>query len=102
LAAAVDKDAFKLDDKERARWRAQAIAWLRADYTAYEKQLQRGTRQDWISLHECLKDWQRDADLATIRNEKALAQLSMEERERCRQLWADVAALLDKARDKLR
>jgi hypothetical protein len=44
-----------------------------------------------------LRHWQKDADLAGLRDKEALAKLSAEERAACANLWADVAALLKKA-----
>jgi hypothetical protein len=50
---------------------------------------------------EVLRHWQRDADLAGLRDDKALAALPGDERDACRKLWADVAALLQKATPRL-
>jgi hypothetical protein len=41
--------------------------------------------------------WQSDADLAGLRDKDALAKLPIPEQEACRRLWADVAALLQRA-----
>jgi hypothetical protein len=48
-------------------------------------------------VQETLHHWQRDLDLAGIRNPAALAKLPAEEQQACRQLWQDVAALLQQA-----
>jgi hypothetical protein len=47
-----------------------------------------------------LQDWQRDADLIGIRDQKAVAKLPAEERQACRHLWADVETLLKTAQEK--
>jgi hypothetical protein len=47
-----------------------------------------------------LRHWQRDGALAGLRDHAALARLPAEERQACRQLWAEVAALLKKAEEK--
>ena len=44
-----------------------------------------------------LRHWQGDQDLAGLRDPAAVAQLPAEEQQACRQLWADVEALLAKA-----
>jgi serine/threonine-protein kinase len=98
LAAAGRSDAAdKLDDQERARWRRQALDWLRADLAAYAKRLEGGQAQDRILVREWLRSWQRDTDLAGVRDPKALALLPGDEQTACRKLWADVEALLRRA-----
>ena len=46
-----------------------------------------------------LQHWQKDADLAGIRYQDAVAGLPADEQEACKQLWADVAALLKKVEE---
>src|SRR5262249_51955161 len=53
------KDAENLDEKERSRWRKQALDWLRADLGTYEKLLASGT----FFVRQRLVDWQRDSGL---------------------------------------
>ena len=48
-------------------------------------------------LQQTLRHWQKDTDLAGIRDAAALAKLPADERKAFAQLWADVAALLKKA-----
>jgi hypothetical protein len=48
------------------------------------------------AAQQALQHWQADADLAGIRDRDAVTKLPAEEREACRQLWADVAELLKK------
>ncbi len=45
-----------------------------------------------------MQHWQKDPDLAGIRDRAALAKLSAEEQKAFAQLWADVATLLKKAK----
>ena len=96
------KQAEELDDTERTRWRKQSLDWLRADLATYEKHLESGqtTTLPGQSVMERLLHWQRDTDLVGIRDQKALAKLPAEERQECRQLWADVEALLSKVQKK--
>jgi hypothetical protein len=96
-AAGQGKDAAKLDAKQRAHWRRQAVAWLNADRAAWAKQLESGKAQDRATVQQTLRHWQEDADLTGIRDKEAVAKLPAEEQAACKKLWADVAALLKKA-----
>jgi tetratricopeptide (TPR) repeat protein len=96
-AAGQGKDAAMFDDKERARLRKQALDWLRADLTAWEKRLQSGKPADRTMTQYIMKHWQKDADAACIRDKAALEKLPADEQKAFTQLWADVAALLKKA-----
>jgi serine/threonine protein kinase/Flp pilus assembly protein TadD len=90
-------DAGKLGDRERARWREQALGWLRADLAAYAERLKGGKPADRVRVRRMLRHWQQDPDLAGIRAAAALAKLPAHEREGCEKLWAEVRALLAKA-----
>src|SRR5262249_35767530 len=90
------KDAEGLDEEERTRWRKQALDWLRADLAAHEKQLKSGQQEDRAFVAKRLHHWQRDADLAGLRDQEAIAKLTVQERQACEKLWADVEALLQK------
>jgi tetratricopeptide (TPR) repeat protein len=96
-AAGKGKDAARPDDKERTRLRKQAIDWLRADLTAWEKRLQSGNRGDRAMVQAVMNHWQKDADAACIRDRAALEKLPADEQKAFTQLWADVAALQKKA-----
>jgi serine/threonine-protein kinase len=88
------KDADKLDDQERARWRRQALDWLRQDLTRWGKALDRGNAQTRVRVRQELQRWLTDEDLAGVRGRAALARLPDEERRRWQRLWSDVEALL--------
>ncbi len=96
-AAGQGLDAGQLEDKERLRWRKQALKWLRADLTAYGKQLVSGKPKDHQLVLQRLRHWQGDQNLAELRDPAAVARLPVEEQKVCQQLWADVQALLTKA-----
>jgi hypothetical protein len=51
-------------------------------------------------VQKALQHWQKDTDLAGIRDRAALAKLPADEQKVFTQLWADVAALLKKAEEK--
>jgi serine/threonine-protein kinase len=91
------EDAAKLVARERARLRQQALAWLRADLALYTKLLGSGQGGARAEVQRALRHWQKDADLAGIRDMAALAKLPPEERAACEKLWADVAVVLKKA-----
>ncbi len=96
-AAGADEESAKLDDNERARLRKQALTWLRADLAVWSKQLERGQGSDHADGRSALRRWQQDSDLASIRDEAALARLRPDDRTAFTEFWADVAALLKKA-----
>jgi tetratricopeptide (TPR) repeat protein len=88
------EDARKLDNKERARLRQQALAWLRADLKLWTKLVDKGQPQALALASKALQYWQQDTKLAGLRDEKVVAKLPEAEQQAWRQLWADVAALL--------
>jgi hypothetical protein len=60
--------------------------------------LDAGDAQARSVVRPTLQHWQVDPDLAGVRDPGLLAQLPAEEQKEWRALWADVAALLRKAR----
>jgi tetratricopeptide (TPR) repeat protein len=94
-AAGQGRDAPKADDKERARLRRQALVWLRADLALWGQQAQKGTPQARAEVREKLLSWQKDSDLAGVRDAAALAKLPEAERAEWKKLWGDLAALLE-------
>jgi serine/threonine-protein kinase len=94
------KDAGQIDDQQKARLRGQALEWLRADLKLWSKQLEDGIPARRAAVAAKLKHWRQDDDLAGVRDKPALAALPDEERARWGKLWAEVAALLDKASKK--
>jgi tetratricopeptide (TPR) repeat protein len=87
------RDAGKVDDKERARLRQLALAWLRADLAAWRRATDRAL------IQRTLKHWQQDADLPSVRDKDALAKLPAAEQQAWQKLWAEVDALLKKTPD---
>jgi tetratricopeptide (TPR) repeat protein/tRNA A-37 threonylcarbamoyl transferase component Bud32 len=94
------EDAGKLTIEERARWRKQARDWLRSELGLWKKQLERNIPQVRAFVGRFLHDWQRDPDLAGVRDEEELVWLVAEERRACRQLWVEVEELLKRSQDK--
>jgi hypothetical protein len=93
-------DGGRVDAAERARWRAQARVWLRADLLAFGKLLDDNFAQAREWVRETLTYWQQNPDLLGIRDPGALAKLSPDEREDCLALWSEVDAVLKRTEEK--
>jgi serine/threonine-protein kinase len=91
------KDADKLDDQERARWRRQAREWLRQDLGWWGRALDSRNEKSKVRVRQEMQRWQADNDLAGLRERNALEALSPDERKECLALWQEVAALLGRA-----
>jgi tetratricopeptide (TPR) repeat protein len=96
-AAGKGSDADKLDAKEKARLRGQALTWLKADLALRAKQVQSGKPPDRQAALQALKHWQQDPDLAGVRDPVALAKLPEAERREWAKFWAEVNSLLKQA-----
>jgi serine/threonine-protein kinase len=92
-AAGRGVDAGKLDDKERAGLRRQALGWLRADLAVWARAIKEGPPPARAGVQGTLAHWQKDRDLADVRDKAALDELAAEERAAWRKLWAEVDAL---------
>ena len=75
-------DADKLDAKERARLRQQALDWLRADLKAYQQVLEKSAGKAGPAIAQRMQHWLKDDDFAGVRGEEALAKLPESERRR--------------------
>ena len=77
------KDDPPLGEPTKARWRKQAIDWLKADLAAWSKVLERpaAARQ---SVSQTLQHWKLDSDLAGLRDAQAIRKLAEEERYACK------------------
>jgi serine/threonine-protein kinase len=89
------KDQPPLDESAKARWRKQAIDWLRADLTAWSKLLESGPTQARQLVAKTLPHWKTDPDLAGLRDPALLAKLPMSEQAPWRELWSAVDRLLE-------
>lgn len=83
-----------LDDAARQRWRQQALEWLRADLARYAELLPRAPADARAQSLGQLQNWQRDPDLAGVREAESLAKRPEAEREAWAKLWEEVAELL--------
>jgi TPR repeat protein len=93
-AASKGDDATKLDAKERIRLRQLALAWLQADLIARRKQLDSWWPRTASDARRALQHWQKDPDLASVRDKAALDRLPESEPAAWRKLWDEVAKLL--------
>jgi serine/threonine-protein kinase len=93
------EDAAGLDGKERTRLRRLALNRLRADLAVWTR-LAKDKPPARPQVQKALRHWQTDPDLAGLRDPEALAKLPAAEQAACRELWADVKALLAQTRDK--
>jgi serine/threonine-protein kinase len=87
------KDAAKLDDRERARLRTQALDWLKADLALWADRAKSNRPADRESVQQTLELWQTVSSLEGVRRRKSLEKLPEAERDEWRKLWRDVAAL---------
>jgi hypothetical protein len=92
--------AMKFAGEERARWRQQALDWLRADLAALSKMVGEATPQTRRLIAQALQRWKKDADLAGLPEKAALDNLPAAERAAWQRLWADLGALLQRAQEK--
>src|SRR5262249_45675403 len=86
------EDAIKLTDRERTDLRQQALNWLQDDLATQTKLADNAAARPRI--RKALRHWQEDADLAGVREEKALQQLPEPERKAWKKLWAEVDQVL--------
>jgi hypothetical protein len=70
---------------------------LRLDLAAWAKKVDAGTEADRIQARKTLAPWRDDPDLAALRDAETLERLPPSERQECRALWQDIAALLRRA-----
>jgi hypothetical protein len=91
------KDADKVDSKERARLRQQALDWLRADLKAYRQVLEKLAGKADPVIAQRIQHWLQDEDFAGVRGAEALGKLPEAERKEWQKLWQEVEALRQRA-----
>src|SRR5262249_34669786 len=80
------EDDPPFDETTKARWRKQAIDWLKTDLAAWSKVLENGPPQARQPVPITLKHWTVDPDLAVLRDEAALNRPPADEQKACREL----------------
>jgi tetratricopeptide (TPR) repeat protein len=93
------KDDAPLDEAAREERREQARAWLQAELAAWAKLVEAGPIEGRPMIQQKLQHWQRDLDLAGVRDAEALKALPEEERKAWKALWDGVANLLGKVQE---
>jgi tetratricopeptide (TPR) repeat protein len=88
------KDDPPPDDVAKAKLRAQALGWLTAELTTWTTLLETAKADQRAGIVQTLQHWQQDAELAGVREAKAIEALPESEREVWRALWKDVAAAI--------
>jgi tetratricopeptide (TPR) repeat protein len=96
-AAGKGKDADNLDAKEKNSLRQEALQWLQANLAAVARHLKQEPLLA-IPIIDGLQHWQKDPDLAVVRDDKELDKLDGEERAAWQKFWTEVAALSKEAR----
>jgi serine/threonine-protein kinase len=91
------RDAAGLNDQARARWRQQALAWLRADLAWWSREEATDTPKGRAAARRALRLWRQSPDLAGVRG-AALARLPAQERAAWRKLWGEVDARLQRVK----
>jgi serine/threonine-protein kinase len=91
------KDGDKLEAKERARLRQQALDWLRADLKAYRQRMEKNADKAGPEIAQQMQHWLQDADFAGVRGPEALARLPEVERKDWQKLWEEVSQMRAKA-----
>jgi WD40 repeat protein/serine/threonine protein kinase len=85
-----------LDDESKAKLRRKALNWLKAELAVWGKQLESGPPEDRPFIMLTLQHWQKDPDLAGIRDSALIAKLPLDEQSSLAMFWGDVQALLTK------
>jgi tetratricopeptide (TPR) repeat protein len=94
------KDADQTDQRERGRFRRQALVWLQAELVALRQLLEKEPDKARRLVGQQMQHWLEDKDFAGIRGSEALAELPEAERKEWRKLWTEVEALGQRAGEK--
>ena len=89
--------ADQLDVREKNGLRQQALQWLQADLAARTRFLQKNPLLA-LRIIDDLQHWQKDPDLAKVRDDKEVAKLAEEERAAWQKFWTQVGTLYKQAR----
>jgi eukaryotic-like serine/threonine-protein kinase len=81
---------------ERNHWREKALEWLQADLSIRREQIQNGTSEQASDAQIKLRYWMNDPQLADVRDEQSLQQMTAAERSSWRELWQTIGELATK------
>src|SRR5258707_527727 len=85
-------EAVRLEAKEQTRLRNEGCDWLQADLAAHTRLLEKNPDAA-VKIIDDMQHWLRDADLASLRDEKELAKLPADERAALTKFWGEVKRL---------
>jgi serine/threonine-protein kinase len=88
------EDAPGLAEAEGKKWRDQAREWLRGELAARERSWDADPTAARLGVRDALTRWQKEPELACVRDPGELNKLAPGERKEFLALWADVAAVL--------
>jgi tetratricopeptide (TPR) repeat protein/serine/threonine protein kinase len=97
-SSGIGRDANRLDATARVRWRRLALVWLRADLVLRSKMAGSSVEGERQDAAKSLEWWKQDSDLRGLRDEARLAELPEEDRTAFRGLWAEVDAVIARAK----
>jgi serine/threonine protein kinase len=83
----------KLDEKDRALLRRQALDLLQVDLDFWARRAESGPEADRTASQRWLRRWQQDPDLEGVRSPDSLDKLPEAERTAWRKFWSQVAAV---------
>jgi serine/threonine-protein kinase len=86
-------DCGNLSDDDRKRWRKQVYDWVRLDLSVGGKMIESGHAASRHSAWTALTRGLADPEFASLREPKALARLSVEERDEWIALWKEVETM---------
>jgi hypothetical protein len=96
-AAGQGQDAASLAEKDKTKWRTQALTWLQQDLELWQRQAQSPQPGALRALIQNLSEWQADPTLAGVRDPAALAKLPPDEQKAWHKLWTEVNMLVKEA-----
>jgi serine/threonine-protein kinase len=88
------EDAPGLGEADGKQCRDQARQWLRAELAARVRSLDADPTAARLGVREALTRWQKEPDLACVRDPGELDRLPADERKEYLAIWADLAAVL--------
>lgn len=91
------KDAPKPNSEARIQLRRQALAWLQADLGRNTSLVEAKDVSAHKEVADRLASWQKNPELAGVRDEAGLTSVPREERQAWKVFWAEVDALREKA-----
>jgi tetratricopeptide (TPR) repeat protein len=92
-AAGLGRDPKKLIDTEKAKLRAEALAWLQADLQAWRQRFEVRDSNALPGLLNGLPMWEKEEAFASVRQAQLLALLPIAEQKDWTKLWRDVGGL---------